>query len=700
MQVAEQSPLTEQERAIVAEECLWLERLLAAQQCEIARRAGLGRRDGEAIRQELRMLRDAAMQGSDDDLPDKLHELSVRQRLAEHPVHAMPDDSVPYLAHLAVVEAGVRKDYLLGQTSLFDVVHDVRLVDWRVAPVAQIYYGCREGEEYEVEFPGRIAEGRVVVRRAVGINQGKLRSILTEHTTLRWVDHNIWVREERSTTQLARGGAGRAVRSGILGLGVAVANRVDAPVTALLDVEQYAVVTAPETQPVLVLGSAGSGKTTVALHRLMWLAVTQPQKYPLERALVIVPEEGLARLSRRLLAPLGGKLADVRTLDDWAEQLCRATFGKAMPPIYRDAPGLVVSLKRHPALYEELKIEFAKLRPEHTTLRRLRRRLVERFSDQAFLSRVVERAKGTLARAAVEQTVRHTMQQLADSAAVELATIADPRMKMALDGLRIDAGTPQEVAGTIDIEDLPILLFLKAWRGELTVRAVSQLVIDEAEDFSSFELYVLGRMLEPHASVILAGDEAQQTQSSFISWQQVLGALGARDAQICRLSTAYRCPRPIAELAQHVLGPLGTHEPVKVARDGSPVGQFQFELPGQAELFVVQAAIELLSHEPEASVAIVLAERSRVAEYRALFRDHPDVRGVCDGDFSFNPGVDVTHLGAIKGLEFDYVIIADATAAEYPVTDESRRRLHVAITRAAHQLWLVASQQPTHLVDW
>ena len=41
--------------------------------------------------------------------------------------------------------------------------------------------------------------------------------------------------------------------------------------------------------------------------------------------------------------------------------------------------------------------------------------------------------------------------------------------------------------------------------------------------------------------------------------------------------------------------------------------------------------------------------------------------------------------------EFDYVIVPDASVAAYPSNDESRRRLHVAVTRAAHQLWLVSS---------
>jgi DNA helicase IV len=78
--------------------------------------------------------------------------------------------------------------------------------------------------------------------------------------------------------------------------------------------------------------------------------------------------------------------------------------------------------------------------------------------------------------------------------------------------------------------------------------------------------------------------------------------------------------------------------------------------------------------------------------------DLPEARLVLDGDFSFRPGVDVTDVESVKGLEFDYVIVPDASADTYPATDEARRRLHVAVTRASHQLWIATVGRPSPLV--
>jgi len=58
----------------------------------------------------------------------------------------------------------------------------------------------------------------------------------------------------------------------------------------------------------------------------------------------------------------------------------------------------------------------------------------------------------------------------------------------------------------------------------------------------------------------------------------------------------------------------------------------------------------------------------------------------------------VTDVRQVKGLEFDYVVILDATARNYPPQTESRHLLHIAATRAAFQLWVVSAGPPSALL--
>lgn len=707
----QQCPLSMPDLAIVEEE----EQLLARARESIHSVRVLAAQKAQPgdlySRSSLRTLRDEAAQAPEDDLPGLLHELSVRQQLLARPVDPLPDPDVPYLAHLKLREGRQTKDYLLGHVSHLDPATGIRIVDWRVAPVAQIFYRYREGDEYEEEFPGRLAEGVVVARRILVIEGGKLKLILADGAVLRRQPQGSWFREDPQAVSLEARGENLAVRGGDLGVGAGAEGR-SAPrdVTALLDPEQYEAICAPPDQPLLVLGSAGSGKTTVALHRLTRIAARNPEHYPFEQLGVVVPEEGLARLSRRLLDPLGAGATQVMTLDSWAVGLARQVFGAPLPRLTREAPGVVTSLKRHPALYRALRQHFRGLKPTHTTLRRLRKRLAEVFTDRQFLGQVVDASGGTLPHSAVEETVRHTLLQIAAPLSRTLADITAPELKRAVDGRPIDQGTPEELAGSLDFEDLPILLFLRAWKTEFDVPGFAHWVIDEAEDFSPFELFVLGSLLAEPKSVTLAGDEAQQTSSSFEDWTLSLetllppGGLGGpsgpprRPPVVCRLSVSYRCPRPILEFAHTVLGPLARPDHTETARDGVAVGQLRFPDPHQATLFVAARVSELLLREPKASVAVILNSEDDAERFFPLVQHQTQARLVLDGAFSFEPGVDVTTLDAVKGLEFDYVVVADASATAFPATDDARRRLHVAATRAAHQLWVVCGGTPSPLL--
>ncbi|MGC4115869.1 MAG: ATP-binding domain-containing protein [Myxococcales bacterium] len=682
-------------QAIVREE----EELLARVQGALAEKSPARKRDEADLLERLKELRELASKAAAHDLPTLFQEMNVVRSLLEQPQEeAAVDARAPYFAHLRLKEQDGERDFCLGRASFVSTHQNVRVVDWRFAPIARLYYRYREGDPFEEQLPGRLAEGTVVVRRVVVIHNGQLTRIVAGSRVLvRRRDDGRWA-EEGSRSGLG-GGAGTAARAGSLGVGQGLTDRSrQADVSALLDREQYDALSAPGDQPLLVLGSAGSGKTTVALHRLSTLAFQEPKKYPVQRIQVVVPEPGLARLSSRLLEPLGLGAVSVKTLEAWFRERVHGSFGTP-PRLCPETPPLIARLKRHPSLYHALRQRLLRQGTSGgTSYGPIRRELAELFTDRTFLAAVVEGAHGGLPTTCIDETVRHTMLQIQS---LPERDAAGPGEMDAVDGLGLSDGTPEELAGTIDLEDLPIFLFLKAWRSALGGTRLAHLVVDEAEDISLFELFVLGKLLGDQGgqhSVTLAGDDAQQTFTSFAGWDQALAALGAPNAATCRLQVSYRCPRPIAELARRVLGPLAPEEPVQAGRDGAPVGRFDFPSEAHANLFIADAVRDLVEREPQASVGVVARTPEAAAAFHRVLSDLPEARLVVDGDFSFQPGIDVTDVGNVKGLEFDYVIVPDASAQAYPLDDDSRRALHVAVTRASHQLWVVAVGTPSHLL--
>ncbi|NMO19448.1 ATP-binding domain-containing protein [Pyxidicoccus fallax] len=691
--------LPEHARAIIAEE----EALLARVQStlEAARQKAARGTDTQGLVAQLQVLRDDVATASVADLPHLFAQMNQARSLMERQESArLPDAQAPYFAHLRLDGTAGPRDYLLGRTTFADVGAGVRIIDWRFAPVARVFYCYEEGDAYEEYFGERLAEGTVETRRLVVIERGQLTRIISGALVLERAAGGEWHAVGRDVTALQSGGTGTAARPEFLGTGKGARRIEDAfGVTALLDAEQYEAVSTGADRPLLVLGSAGSGKTTVALHRLAKIAFDDPQTYPQSRMKLIVPEEGLARLSRRLLAPLGLGGVAVQTRDAWLLAAARQAFDLPGIKLWNDTPPLVSRLKRHPVLRRALAARVGvPKKAASTTLDKLRKRLADAYFDRRFLESVVEAARGELPRTAIDETLEHTRLQHATPLSKELKDITDPDRLVTVDGKAIEEDTPYAMAGTVDLEDLPILMYLKAQHESLGLDRLAHVVLDEAEDFSLFELFVVGRLLGKGKSCTLAGDEMQQTDAGFAGWPAVLNELDIRDAATCRLQVSYRCPRPVVELARQVLGTQAPEASAHAGRPGAPVGFHHFPDEAQAQLFIGEALRDLVSREPHASVGVIAASpESAQAVYRVV-ADMPWARHVSDGEFTFEPGVDVTDVGSVKGLEFDYVILPDVTARAYPLDDESRRRLHVAVTRTSHQLWVVSSGVRSHLI--
>ena len=271
------------------------------------------------------------------------------------------------------------------------------------------------------------------------------------------------------------------------------------------------------------------------------------------------------------------------------------------------------------------------------------------------------------------------------------------------------SGEDDGEAYALDAEDVALLLRIyQQQRGRLPdfggkgVLAYEHLMVDEVQDFSPLELAVLLDATSAQRSVTLAGDTAQAIapEHGFSNWAELLDFLEIAHERVEPLRVSYRSTREIVDCAEHVLGPLmGDVRPV-APRAGAPVESFGFASTGECAEFLSHALKELVRAEPEASVALLARhpEQARLY-YEALTQaEVPALRLVDNQDFTFTAGIDVTDVRQSKGLEFDIVILLEVTEASYPASDDARRLLHVAMTRAAHQLWVTYTGAPSPLL--
>ena len=732
-------------------------------------------------------LRELAASAKPEDLPallEQMHTLgAVRAHRGKSTIGSI-DRKSPYFAHLRLEETITlrgsggekqrRRDVLVGSKQYLDAGAGIRIVDWRNAPVSRIFYRYRESDPYEETLGDQPVEGEVLARRTVAIVDGVLRKVTAPQGTFVLDVSGKWRRAEAMTARLRLPGKGEGV--GPVGLAAAdrgkatSADRLLPSIAAMLDKEQYDLITKPGLGLVAIQGSAGSGKTTVGLHRVAYLHASSPQRYRAAKMLVIVPNEALIHYTSRVLPGLGVEGVPVMTFARWSVRVVHDLFPRLPSSISDETPPLVSRVKNHAAMlhaieaiakdvqnrldtkvdslmatgrWPESERVVAAWKATHGVPDRRVTQLAQWISGKKDLA-------GAAPAAGLPEVTRGAVESLGQELRNEARSVLGAWDELTTSRTRLDTffgdsfgkGQLDQVhewcvrqarvraehdrdgeAPSLDIEDHALLLRIwQVMRGPLidnegAALTVTHLFVDEVQDTSPIELKVLldvsaglkedGRSDPSQLSVTLAGDMAQRMreddeQHIEFDWDATLKEVGVAGGAgvIEPLKVSYRSTAEITSFARSVLGPYA-HEAEPIAnRHGPPVELFSFASAGEAVAFLSDALRELASSEPDANVAL-LSRFPQQAEvyYEGLVRaEVPNVRRVRKQDFTWERGFDVTDVRQTKGLEFDEVILLETTASSYGETPQARHALYVGATRAAHQLWCIASEVPSKLV--
>lgn len=660
---------------------------------------------GEAsLVKELTRLRELLVDGSESKDAGAIHQqyeqgTALLRQIREGRSGPTVERDSPYFAHLRLRENGVERDLCLGRATFIE--RGVRIVDWRNAPISKLYYRYGQGDDYEEEVAGRVRVGEVAARRAVTIRHGRLERVDAPEGI--FVAHKSaetgWQHVPRTSARLG-GGQGAALRAHAPGeaagrrLGTDLegsrrrADKRLPELAGLLDPTQFGLITRPSSGFLVIRGVAGSGKTTVALHRIAYLAYDDPS-VDSDRTLFVVLSGGLRNYVSHVLPSLGITRVRARTFEEWATEHRRPLFPMLPREVRYDTPTVVQRFKLHPILLVAIEDQVRRVAGPRTAAQVLDDWASVLCGAEALAPLIAARAPGSfqdreLAVIAAWCRARHE----------ELTAF--------LDG-------DDSVEAALDAEDDALLL--RAWQlriGPIADRGGRPLryrhvAIDEVQDLSPVEVRVLIDCLDETRSLTLAGDTQQHVmqEAGFSSWSDFLGYVGLSGTSLETLSVSHRSSREIVAFSHGLLGPLREEAELPVTtRSGPPVECFEFTDPGACVAHLAEALRALAAEEPLASVAILTPSPAATELYtRALDESEvPRLRRVKEQDFTFAPGVEVTEVVQAKGLEFDYVVLVEVNESEYPDTSAARRLLHVGATRAVHQLWVMTTGLPSPLL--
>ena len=225
------------------------------------------------------------------------------------------------------------------------------------------------------------------------------------------------------------------------------------------------------------------------------------------------------------------------------------------------------------------------------------------------------------------------------------------------------------------------------------VSELDHLVIDEAQDFGPVEFSIMMDSVGDKRDLTIVGDVSQKILFSrkFIGWENILDNLEIKKDTLIQLEVSFRCTVPIMNLARKV---EGRKDPVSFGRPGNPViwhravdqDDFLETLSGWIN--------SLMKKDPYKLIALICRYPKQAMELREELEKmiSYDVRVGYRDQFSFEPGVIISNIHQIKGLEFDAVALINPSEELYPSKNvESRNMIYVGVTRAQEDLLLIGS---------
>ena len=573
--------------------------------------------------------------------------------------------------------------FYIGIGNLSERAGSLPLVyDWR-APVSGLFYDYDKGPA-SYEAPSGVFEGEITSKWQYKIRDGKM---IYEFESDVKIDDEILGAELGSKGEVQLKNIVRTIQK-----------------------EQNTIIRNTSDKIMVIQGAAGSGKTSVALHRIAYLLYHDRENLKSSNILVLSPngvfadyishilpelgEENIREMSFDLFAyrELKGIVSDC---EDRYDQIERSVLIPESQELCREkqSAGFAGQMDAYMLGLEDELMNFKDIEYKGCTLSE--KEIIDlfyfKFLDIPLLSRME-----AVAEYFIDQVETLRGRDLADEEKEEL-TERFLRMYETRDCYILYSRFLEEAGydplpriplekRKLRYEDVYPILYLKysLFRCK-NHHGIKHVVVDEMQDYSWIQ-YVLLRKLFPCRMTIL-GDKAQTMEEQQQDVLKFLPKIFGRDIRKIVMNRSYRNTMEIAEYANKL---TGIQDMELFERHGEPVEERSFAKLEEA-LDQVIADWEAKRADYETEALILFTERE--AEHAYLYIEEKLKKLDPDGEYqlsymnrdsqNFKKGLTVTTFYLAKGLEFDQVFGVFAADAEDGLSKQAK---YIAATRALHEL--------------
>ena len=582
----------------------------------------------------------------------------------------------PYFARIDFESKSNFDKCYIGKKGVTDYDNNIITVDWR-APISSLYYDSNVGE-CEYEAPEGIIRGKLLLKRQYTIEDSKL---------INFNDVDTVSNDELLKPYLS----------------VSADNRLK-NIVSTIQSEQNKIIRESMGKNLVIQGVAGSGKTTVALHRIAYLVYNNRDLFKPSDYMVIGPNKFFVSYISGILPDLDVVGVTQNTLDelflnymkedfkinnslDIIKEKDETAYYKVSMNMKKDIDEYFKNLKLLPDedfIVEGIKVldkSFIKTVYEEinkNTFKSVKSRinrlilLLEKHINENFSNISKKYIKSEISQKTIENfknNINNYLKKYFDILNKKPKIIYIEILK------KLNFNYNNISKNKINIEDIPSLIYIKyKLSGSSEFDNYKHIVIDEAQDYGKFTFYTLNKLFK-NSSFSIYGDLAQSLYSyrSIDNWECLDDVF--KNFEILKLNKSYRTTIEIMDEANKINELLNLDKAIPVIRHGEEVR------------YTNEKVIDLISKlkKDYKTVAIIAKTQEEANSLYEKLKDKIEVNLINSNNLNYNNNINILPSYLSKGLEFDAVIIVGKE--KFNKNNKlDMKLLYVSMTRALHKL--------------
>jgi DNA helicase-2/ATP-dependent DNA helicase PcrA len=561
------------------------------------------------------------------------------------------------------------------------------IYDWR-APISSMFYDYELGEA-EYQTPSGKVVGNISLKRQYKIREGVMEFM---------IENGVSILDEVLQRELSKSSDDKMKN-----------------IVATIQRDQNAVIRNETASVMIIQGVAGSGKTSIALHRIAFLLYRFRETIKAKDILILSPNKVFSDYISNVLPELGEEHIPETGMEELANELLEKkhpfqTFFQQVSSLLEHPHAEYIERIRFKSSFEFVRLlnkYFIYLENNSFTHTELKVAgvvvpfpfIVEKFKAwqrmpmhkripevvQEVLQYIRNESKRKLSggeKAKVWELVPRmfNIRSAFDVYKNFYAWIGKPEMFRMMHGMQLE------------FSDVFPLIYCKIrLEGVQTYDHIKHLLVDEMQDYTPVQYAVLSRVFKCKKTIL--GDVNQPVNPYSASSAEGIEEVFPQ-GDVVKLFRSYRSTWEIAQFSLRI---SPNPQLVAMERHGEEPKVIGFSSFAE-ETAALQEMVARFADSGNQSLGVICKTQRQA---QALFEKikGPHVHLLTPESTAFSAGVIVTTVHLAKGLEFDEVIVPHVSAVNYK-SDIDRRMLYIACTRAMHQLTLTYEKEKSTFLSF